>query len=99
MNENLPGFRSSRSFAGIYIAADPLIHRKYPRQEIRPVTNYLYFSNAYGWLSTICSHLARAMGDKSLSSELFQKISRSAVFFIFAGKGFESQWLCQNMLL
>jgi len=36
--------------------------------------------------------------DNWLSSELFQKISDWLGFFIFAGKGFESQWLCQNIL-
>jgi hypothetical protein len=34
-----------------------------------------------------------------LSSELFQKISRRFAFFIFVGKGFESQWLCLNIPL
>jgi hypothetical protein len=37
--------------------------------------------------------------DNWLSSELFQNISHRPGFFIFAGKGFESQWLCQNMPL
>ncbi|TGV83352.1 hypothetical protein EN792_026140 [Mesorhizobium sp. M00.F.Ca.ET.149.01.1.1] len=37
--------------------------------------------------------------DNWLSRELFQKISRRPGFFIFVGKGFESQWLCQNMPL
>jgi hypothetical protein len=36
------------------------------------------------------------MGDKWLSRKIFQKISRGVAFFTFAGKGFESQWLCQN---
>jgi hypothetical protein len=37
------------------------------------------------------------IGGKALSSKLFQKISFRALFFIFGGKGFESQWLCQNV--
>jgi hypothetical protein len=47
----------------------------------------------------VVHNAAKRQENNWLSSDLFHKISRQPGFFIFAGKGFESQWLCQTIVL
>jgi hypothetical protein len=57
------------------------------------------FQSVSGGHPQLVHNAPKGREDNWLSSELFQKISRRPGFFIFFGKGFESQWLCQNMPL